>query len=95
MVKVRNGEEFGIDIDKVIAWTFIKDCSDQQDLTSSLQLLGYPVPALRVEERILVYVPGEVFIMAKSVVGLRVFTNFHNLLLSLFDTDLEAERSSE
>lgn len=51
MARIRVGEELGIDMDRVIAWTFVKSHSEQQDLTSSLQVLGYPIPSIKVEER--------------------------------------------
>jgi hypothetical protein len=95
MVRVRWGDELGIDLDRVIAWTFIKEDNDQQYLTSSLQISGYLVPALKVEERILLYTPRETLVVAKAAVGAEVFTNFHNCLLSLFEVDINAVRSSE
>jgi hypothetical protein len=91
MTKVRIGKELGIDLDKVIGWTYIQGHSDQQDLTSSLQVLGYPVPSLKVEERIVLYTSADTLIVPKVAVNPQAFTKLHNLLLSLFEVDLDAE----
>jgi hypothetical protein len=79
----------------VIGWTYIKGHSDQQDLTSSLQVLGYPVQALKVEERIVLYTSADTLIVAKAAVSPQAFTKLHNLLLSLFEVDLDVEKSNE
>jgi len=89
MVKVRISKELGIDLDKVIGWTYIQGHTDQQDLASSLQVLGYPVQSLKVEERIVLYTSADTLIVAKVAVSPQAFTSLHNLLLSLFEVNLD------
>ena len=95
MVKVRIGKELGIDLEAIIGWTYIKGHTDQQDLASSLQVLGYPVQTLKVEERIVLYTSADTLIVPKAAVKPEAFIKLHNLLLSLFEVDLNTEKSNE
>jgi hypothetical protein len=89
MVKVRIGKDLGIDLEKVIGWTLVENSSSQhEDLTRVSELLGYPIPTLIVEERLLLFTSGEALVVTRVKVGSQAFTNLHNLLLSCFDIDL-------
>lgn len=96
MVKVRIGEDFGFDMDQVVAWVLVKDrsCSDDQELISSLQNLEFPIPAFKVDERILLFTSGETLVLRKAAVGSLSFTKFHIFLLSLFN-ELEGVSSDD
>jgi hypothetical protein len=92
MAKIRVGKEFGIDLEQVIAWTYIVGNTAEQDLTNSSHILGYPVATLIIEERILLYTSAEILVIPKAKVGLECFTKIYNCLLSMFD-DIDAVES--
>jgi hypothetical protein len=89
MIKIRCGEDFGIDMERVIGWVLVKDCCREYQYPS----LGNPVEkgTLQVEDRLLLYTSGETLVLTATNLGNEVFTRVHNLLAHLFEVDLSKD----
>jgi hypothetical protein len=89
MMKVRNGEDFGVDLERVIGWVLVKDCCREYQFPS----LGTPIEkaTLQVEDRLLLYTSGETLVLTATTLGIDVFTRVHNLLVHLFEHDLSTD----
>ncbi len=89
MVKVRNGEDFGVDLERVIGWVLVKDCCREYQFPS----LGTPIEkaTLQVKDRLVLYTSGETLVLTATTLGIDVFTRVHNLLVHLFEHDLSTD----
>lgn len=89
MVKIRCGEDLGIDLDSVIGWVLVKDCCREYQYPS----LNNPIEkgTLQVEDRLLLYTSGETLVLTATTLGHEVFTRVHNLLVYLSEIDLSED----
>jgi len=89
MVKIRCGEDLGIDLERVIGWVLVKDCCQGYQFPS----LDNPIEKamLQVEDRLLLYTSGETLVLTTTILGIDLFTRVHNLLVHLFEHDLSKD----
>ncbi|MEG4066244.1 hypothetical protein QUA42_02630 [Microcoleus sp. Pol11C2] len=89
MVKIRCGEDLGIDTEQVIGWVLVKDCCREYQYPS----LNNPIEkaTLQVEDRLLLYTSGETLVLTATTLGVEVFARVHNLLVNLFKIDLSQD----
>lgn len=74
-------------MERVIGWVLVKDCC------AGYQSIGDKLEAVRstLEDRLLLYTPGETLVLTRQTVGDPVFTRIHNLLVHLFEVDLSED----
>jgi len=89
MVKIRCGEDLGIDLERVIGWVLVKNCCREYQFPS----LDNPIEkaTLQVEDRLLLYTSGETLVLTTTILGIDLFTRVHNLLVHLFEHDLSKD----
>jgi len=94
MVKIRCGEDLGIDLERVIGWVLVKDCCREYQFPSlDFPSLDNPLEKarLQVEDRLLLYTSGETLVLTATTLGVDIFTRVHNLLVHFFEHDLSKD----
>ncbi|MEG4109012.1 hypothetical protein [Microcoleus sp. S13_C5] len=89
MVKIRCGEDLGIDTDLIIGWVLVKDCCKDYQYSS----LNNPIEKARleVEDRLILYTSADNLVLTSSILGHEVFTRIHNFLVHLFECDFSED----
>jgi hypothetical protein len=88
-MKIRCGEDLGIDLERVIGWVLVKNCCREYQFPS----LGNSIEkaTLQVEDRLLLYTSGETLVLTATTLGVDLFIRVHNLLIHFFEHDLSKD----